>query len=303
MKLPSHRQIRQFKSVVATAHRCIPFLAAELSAARCHTHDSAPLPRQPKTRVRNFCHHPSGRHSSRRRDRSMFTPGSRWCGYKTVLGRPEWPNRDPLADFAFFKSLIHGLSGRQNNQLKSESLMPVYSVVHNDPIDKIDPDGRFVWPGSTWLPEPPIHIDPPHSGPNYSGCENALTESDRSAINDAIHRAERRLQGLLDGTIPLPNGLTTDMASCLLKQYKAGFTFHCAGPCNPICWFAEGLAVPYSGTINLCVGKIKGQGGDVNRSIALLTFHEMCHSCGKWGHESPDGPYDWGAWLTGIGLY
>jgi len=28
----------------------------------------------------------------------MFTPGSRGCGYKTVSGRHEWPNKDPMGE-------------------------------------------------------------------------------------------------------------------------------------------------------------------------------------------------------------
>ena len=54
---------------------------------------------------------------------------------------------------------------------------------------------------------------------------------------------------------------------------NAGFTFHCAGPCNPICWVEDGLTVPYSGIINLCIGKIIRDGGDANRVIAVPTFH------------------------------
>jgi len=71
--------------------------------------DLAAAPRQPlavttwptsprKTRVGFFRHRSSGQTSSRRRCRSMFTPGSRACGYKTVSGRHEWLNRDPIGE-------------------------------------------------------------------------------------------------------------------------------------------------------------------------------------------------------------
>jgi len=50
----------------------------------------------------------------------MFTPGSRGCGYKTVSGRHEWPNRDPLGEFGGFD---------------------LYEFVGNTPVDLYDPDG------------------------------------------------------------------------------------------------------------------------------------------------------------------
>jgi len=88
----------------------------------------AAAPRQPlavaawptsprKTRVGVFRHRSSGQTSSRRRCRSMFTPGSRGCGYKTVSGRHEWPNRDPIQEFG-------GLN--------------LYAYVFNNPINWID---------------------------------------------------------------------------------------------------------------------------------------------------------------------
>jgi hypothetical protein len=52
----------------------------------------------------------------------MFTPGWRGCGYKTVSGRHEWPNRDPIGE-------LGGLN--------------LYGYVGNDPIDYIDPYGLF----------------------------------------------------------------------------------------------------------------------------------------------------------------
>jgi len=79
------------------------------------------MPTSPrKTRVRGFRRCASGQTSSRRRCRSMFTPGSRVCGYKTVSGRHEWLNRDPIGE-------LGGLN--------------LYAYVGNNPIDLFDPLG------------------------------------------------------------------------------------------------------------------------------------------------------------------
>ena len=51
-----------------------------------------------KTRVGDFCRHPSGRPSSPSRDRSMFKASLRTCAYKPASGRGEWLNRDPLEE-------------------------------------------------------------------------------------------------------------------------------------------------------------------------------------------------------------
>jgi hypothetical protein len=71
----------------------------------------------PKTRVGVFRRHPSGRLSSGHRFRSMFTPGSRGCVYKTASGRGNWPNRDPIEE-----------KGSVN----------LYSFVRNMPLTHID---------------------------------------------------------------------------------------------------------------------------------------------------------------------
>jgi len=91
----------------------------------------AAAPRQPlavaawptsprKTRVRDFRRRVSGQTSSRRRCRSINTPGSRGCGYKTVSGRHEWLNRDPI-----------GERGGIN----------LYDYVGNNPVNFVDPFG------------------------------------------------------------------------------------------------------------------------------------------------------------------
>jgi hypothetical protein len=50
----------------------------------------------------------------------MFTPGSRACAYKTVSGRHEWPNKDPM-----------GERGGAN----------LYGFDENDAVNKADADG------------------------------------------------------------------------------------------------------------------------------------------------------------------
>ena len=77
-------------------------LAAEPPKAGRESIVSAARPTSsPKNRVWGFSGNPSGRHSRRRRFRSMFTPGSRACAYKTASGRHEWPNRDPIGELGF----------------------------------------------------------------------------------------------------------------------------------------------------------------------------------------------------------
>ena len=161
--------------------------------------DLAAAPRQPlavaawptsprKTRVRGFRRHASGRLSSRRRCRSIITPGSRGCAYKTVSGRHEWPNRDPLGEPGFelvanrpkvekktlkterieaFLKLIATVSPETVDALRSrlvqknvnsgpeasQDTVNLYVFVGNDPVVNIDGFGLF---SSSCLSAPPL---------------------------------------------------------------------------------------------------------------------------------------------------
>ncbi len=156
--------------------------------------DLAAAPRQPlaattwptsprKTRVGVFRQRASGQTSSRRRCRSINTPGSRGCGYKTVSGRHEWRNRDPI-----------GENGGIN----------LYAYVGNDPVNRVDPLGlTFVvsptpFPGQEGTYGPyvlnipdgsslvkPLHqLDPNSLYKNeYKTCQRLQSESPWEALN------------------------------------------------------------------------------------------------------------------------
>ena len=119
MRLPSRRQIRQLESVFASH----PSGLFDLAAAPRQLLDATTLPTSPrKTRVRGFRRHASGQTSRRGRGCSMFTPGSRGYGCKTVSGRHEWPSKDPI-----------GFDGGNN----------WYAYVGNNPVNGVDPLGLY----------------------------------------------------------------------------------------------------------------------------------------------------------------
>lgn len=119
--------------MVASAQSCFTSLAADRESAarqcatfgtlldyRPHRTFTTVLPHRPKTRVWGFSGTPSGRLSRRGRGRSINTPGSRGCAYKTASGRHEWPNRDPLEE---------------------QGGINLYDFVHNNPLVRIDQRG------------------------------------------------------------------------------------------------------------------------------------------------------------------
>lgn len=88
--------MRQVKSVVANH----PSGFFALAAAPRQPLAATAWPTSPhKTRVRGFRRRASGQTSRRGRCRSINTPSSRGCAYKTVSGRHEWLNRDPIQEW------------------------------------------------------------------------------------------------------------------------------------------------------------------------------------------------------------
>lgn len=150
----------------------------------------AAVPRQPlavtawptspcQTRVRGFRRHPSGQTSARRRRRSIITPSSRTCAYKTASGRHEWLNRDPLGEIGFeiirklgfnssFAKMISDEIGEENGGINP------YEFIGNMMLTVIDLDGlKWWWPPSWPIfhhPHQPIQIKPTGGsfpGPHY----------------------------------------------------------------------------------------------------------------------------------------
>ncbi len=120
-------------------HRCFPFLAARLllparrslgeggsaaTAPRIFVPNKATSPL--KTRVGGSRGCPSGR-SSRKPHRSReIAMGCGRYGYKTVLGRSSWLNRDPIGE-------------------RSADGPNMYAFVRNNPANRIDVDGKQSW--------------------------------------------------------------------------------------------------------------------------------------------------------------
>ena len=136
--------------MVAGCQSRFSFLAADpLSAER----SCSPL-KDKKSRLGFFCE-ASGRHSRRRRFRSMFAPGSRACGYKTASGRANWPNRDPINELGF--ELL------QYGDIRDEmGRSTPYTFVANNPISAIDFLGLKLGDVPGEIPFPPYN--PPDAG-------------------------------------------------------------------------------------------------------------------------------------------
>jgi hypothetical protein len=169
MRLPSRWQIRQLESVVANH----PSGFFDLAAAPRQPLATTTWPTSPrKTRVRDFRRHASGQTSSRRRCRSIITPGSRACGYKTVSGRHEWLNRDPIQE-----------RGGIN----------LYSFVYNNSITFLDLYGLTTYVSSQPFPWTPPCQKGPFSytiddGHNYT--EPYTLASPWPSDNDSLQRSQ-----------------------------------------------------------------------------------------------------------------
>lgn len=61
--------------------------------------------------------------------------------YKASSGT--WLSREPLAEKAFYQNAVRGLDRRRVRQFRSESLMPLYDFVGNNPVGNVDIDGRI----------------------------------------------------------------------------------------------------------------------------------------------------------------
>jgi hypothetical protein len=153
--------------MVAGAQSRFTFLAADLLSAV----QPLPTPLQ-KTRVRGFRRQASGQTSGRRRCRSIITPGSRGCGYKTVSGRHEWPNRDPLGEFGFEIARQHNAKSIHTRTGVAELAQgpDIYEFVCNRPTSRVDLFGLQNFA----LPTEPARQDDPE-GPTGDTDDNFFT--------------------------------------------------------------------------------------------------------------------------------
>jgi hypothetical protein len=100
---------------------------------------------------------------------ALFVANQASAYYSPSTGR--WLSRDPMGEPGF-EALRSASAVPRVGQVASTASLPPsrlfvrdtvaakiepnrYEFVANNPITRIDPDGRFVWPGPTWPPEPP----------------------------------------------------------------------------------------------------------------------------------------------------
>lgn len=224
--------------MIAGAQSCFPLLAAEPlpvrrspgeggSAARSAAVAFAPasLTSPLKTRVGFSRRRPSGRLSRRRRFRSMFTPGSRACGYRTASGRAKWPNRDPISEAG--SELLRGGKGNPLDKILRGSIPAelsqgpnLYTYVRNNPLNQIDPLGLSVggplpgWPGPGQPYNPSCN---PFHGPSPPCvAEAALLAANTAAGIAVCVTAENPLSAIAcRALLALQLKLANDLSKCL----------------------------------------------------------------------------------------
>ena len=175
----------------------------DLAAAPRQPLDATTWPTSPrKTRVRGFRRHASGQTSSRRRCRSMFTPGSRGCAYKTVSGRHEWPNRDPLGDFGNLDSLTPSLDGKSDDDdgISDDELFNTWTKVNlnlfgalgNNPVNLIDAEGHCSLAGGATPEGAEIIAEELGDGAETAAQAGARKEAEEAAAKKAEQQAAKQ---------------------------------------------------------------------------------------------------------------
>ena len=124
----------------------------------------------------------------------MFTPGSRVCSYKTVSGRHEWLNRDPIEE---------------------QGGLNLYGYVQNNPVNRIDPLGLEGNPISSTLPglSGAWNSNPAGGGGSFYGPGLYQSLANQQANDDAA--AQQASIDAYNATVPSdfqlgPDGQTHD---------------------------------------------------------------------------------------------
>jgi len=188
--------------------------------------------------------------------------------YSPELGR--WVNRDPWLEPSFDMVTVDQEATKKLLWKDTRREYQQYVFVENNPVIFTDPLGLWVYDNN---------------------CSNKLSASDRAALDAIVDKAKSRLREFISGKRCLPRDLTMGMARRLLPKLDS-VVFSCESVLNPICWVAYGYSFPYTGSIGVCVNK-----SNVT-NWGSTGLHETVHDCGKWGHDTPDNPDDWEAWLT-----
>jgi hypothetical protein len=121
----------------------------------------------------------------------MFTPGSRGCVYKTVSGRHEWPNRDPLTDFG---SLVFAMA-KTEPQIEPPSSIAVAAAISEiqDPLGTFE---KVNLNTSLFVANNPVgYADP--KGLDWLDCMANCVSG-----KDPLNAAAKVCLGALGGTFP-----------------------------------------------------------------------------------------------------